>query len=257
MMRVLIIEDEPLAAERMEELIKAYDSTIIVAGRCDSVKESVRWLSSNLQPDLLFLDVQLGDGLSFEIFDQAEVDCPVIFTTAYDAYAIDAFRLNSISYLLKPIRQEELNAAIEKYKASPWFSEVQESVMQQQVALDMVRQLFTRQYKKRFMVKTGQHLRSITTDDILCFSSLDKATWATLGGGKSVLLDYTLEQLEGLIDPERFFRVSRRYIVSFEAIDDIITYSGSKLKLKIKHCSDDDLFVSRDRMQEFKTWLNR
>lgn len=257
MMRVLIIEDEPLAAQRLEELVKAYDSAIIIAGRCDSVKESVRWLSSNPQPDLLFLDVQLGDGLSFEIFDQAEVDCPVIFTTAYDAYAIDAFRLNSISYLLKPIKQEELDAAIEKYKASPYFSDVPESAMHQQVALDMVRHLFTSQYKKRFMVKTGQHIRSIAVDEILCFNSQEKATYATVRGGKSVLLDYTLEQLERLIDPERFFRVSRRYIVSFEAIEDIIAYSGSRLKLKIKHCNDDDLFVSRDRMQEFKTWLNR
>ncbi len=256
-MKVLIIEDESLAAERLEEMVKAYDPAIVIAGKCDSVKESVRWLSSNPQPDLLFLDVQLGDGLSFEIFDQAEVDCPVIFTTAYDAYAIDAFRLNSISYLLKPIKQEELKAAIEKYKASPWFSDEPESASQQHVALDMVRQLFTSQYKKRFMVKTGQHLRSIAAEEILFFCSIDKATWATVSGGKTVLLDYTLEQLEGLIDPERFFRVSRRYIVSFEAIDDIIAYSGSRLKLKIKHCSDDDLFVSRDRMQEFKAWLNR
>ena len=256
-MRVLIIEDEPLAAERLEEMVKAFDPSIVIAGKCDSVKESVRWLSSNPQPDLLFLDVQLGDGLSFEVFDQAEVNCPVIFTTAYDAYAIDAFRLNSISYLLKPIKPEELKAAIEKYKASPYFSDGPDSGKQQQIALDMVRHLFTNQYKKRFMVKTGQHIRSIATDDILCFSSQEKATWATVSGGKTVLLDYTLEQLEGLIDPGRFFRVSRSYIVSFESIDDIIAYSGSRLKLKIKHCNDNDIFVSRDRMQEFKSWLNR
>lgn len=256
-MRVLIIEDELLAAERLEELVKAYDSAIVIAGRCDSVKESVRWLAAHPQPDLLFLDVQLGDGLSFDIFDQAEVDCPVIFTTAYDAYAIDAFRLNSISYLLKPVKQEELGAAIEKYKASPWYRHETESARQQQAAVDMLRQLFTSQHKKRFMVKTGQHIRSIATDDIIWFSSMDKATFATVRGGKSVLLDYTLEQLEGLIDHERFFRVSRRYIVSLEAVEDIITYSGSRLKLKIRHCTDDDLFVSRDRVQEFKAWLNR
>jgi DNA-binding LytR/AlgR family response regulator len=256
-MRVLIIEDEPLAAARLEELVTGCDPEVTIAGRCDSVKESVRWLSSNEHPDLLLLDVQLGDGLSFEIFDQVEVVCPVIFTTAYDAYALDAFRLNSISYLLKPVKQDELKAAIEKYKASPYFRDMPASGRQQQLAMDMVRQLFTSQHKKRFLVKTGQHIRSIATDDIMCFHSLEKATYATVRGGRTVCLDYTLEQLEGLIDPERFFRVSRRYIVSFEAIDDIIAYSGSRLRLKIKHSTDEDIFVSRERVQPFKGWLNR
>lgn len=256
-MRVLIIEDEPLAAARLEELIRGYDPGITIAGICDSVKESVRWLGSNTVPDLLFLDVQLGDGLSFEIFDQVQVDCPVIFTTAYDAYAMDAFRLNSISYLLKPIRSDELAAAFEKYMASPWFRHEQSAGREQQMALDMVRQLFTRQYKKRFLVKTGQHIRSIATDDIECLYSMEKATWAIISGGKTVLLDYTLEQVEKMLDPEKFFRVSRKYIVSVEAIEDIITYSGSRLKLRIRHCADDDIFVSRERVQEFRNWLSR
>jgi len=256
-MRILIIEDEPLAAARLEELVMQCDPSATIAGKCDSVKESVRWLSSNASPDLLFLDVQLGDGLSFEILDQVAVDCPVIFTTAYDAYAIDAFRLNSISYLLKPIKQEELAAAIEKYKASPYFREGQSSGNQQQLALDTVRRLLTSQYKKRFMVRTGQHIRSVATEDILCFYSMEKATYATVQSGKTVLLDYTLEQVGELLDPERFFRISRKYIVSVDAIDDIITYSGSRLKLKIKNCNDDDVFVSRERVQDFKGWLNR
>jgi len=256
-MRVLIIEDEPLASERLEEMVKTYDPAIVTAGKCDSVKESVQWLTSNPQPDLLFLDVQLGDGLSFEIFDQAEVDCPVIFTTAYDVYAIDAFRLNSISYLLKPIKQEELHAAMDKYKASPYFSDGPAPGNQQQIALEMVRHLLTSQFKKRFMVRTGQHIRSIAAEEILFFCSIDKATYATVNSGKTVSLEYTLEQLEQLTDPEHFFRVNRKYIVSFEAINDIITYSGTRLKLKIKHSGDDDIFVSRDRMQPFKAWLNR
>lgn len=256
-MRVLIIEDEPLAAARLEELIRGYDPGITIVGICDSVKESVNWFSSNTLPDLLFLDVQLGDGLSFEIFEQVQVDCPVIFTTAYDSYAIDAFRLNSISYLLKPIRPEELALAFEKYKASPWFRNEHSAGREQQVALDMVRQLFTRQYKKRFLVRTGQHIRSIATDEIECLYSMEKATWAIIAGGKTVLLDYTLEQAEKMLDPERFFRVSRKYIVAVETIEDIITYSGSRLKLKIRHCADDDIFVSRDRVQEFREWLNR
>jgi two-component system LytT family response regulator len=256
-MRVLIIEDEPLAAARLEELVTQCDASITIAGKCDSVKESVRWLSNNNQPDLLFLDVQLGDGLSFEIFDRVPVDCPVIFTTAYDAYAIDAFRLNSISYLLKPIKKDELEAAIGKYRASPYFSDEKDQGRQQQIALDMVRQLLTSQYKKRFMVKTGQHIRSIATDELMCLYSMEKATYAMVKGGKTVLLDYTLEQLVELLDPGRFFRISRKYIVSVDAIDDIIIYSGSRLKLSIKNCPDDDVFVSRERVQEFKEWLNK
>jgi two-component system LytT family response regulator len=256
-MRILIIEDEPLAAARLEELVMQCDPFATIAGRCDSVKESVRWLNRNVPPDLLFLDVQLGDGLSFEILDQVAVDCPVIFTTAYDAYAIDAFRLNSISYLLKPIKQEELAAAIEKYKASPYFREGLSSGSQQQVALDMVKRMFTSQYKKRFLVKTGQHIRSVATEDILCFYSMEKATYATLQGGKTVLMDYTLEQIGELLDPEHFFRISRKYIVSIDAIDDIISYSGSRLKLRIKDSTDNDVFVSRERVSQFKEWLNR
>jgi two-component system LytT family response regulator len=256
-MRVLIIEDEPLAAARLEEMVKRCDPSVTIAGRCDSVKESVGWLGSNSQPDLIFLDVQLGDGLSFEIFDRVVVDCPVIFTTAYDAYAIDAFRLNSISYLLKPIKQDELETAIAKYRASPYFSGEQLPVRQQQIAFDMVRQMLTSQYKKRFMVKTGQHIRSIATDELLCFYSMEKATYAMVQGGRTVLLDYTLEQLEELLDPGRYFRISRKYIVSVDAIDDIITYSGSRLKLRIRNCPDDDVFVSRERVQQFKEWLNR
>lgn len=256
-MRVLIIEDEPLAAARLEEMVMRCDPSLTVAGKCDSVKESVLWLNNNAKPDLLFLDVQLGDGLSFEIFDQAEAGCPVIFTTAYDAYAIDAFRLNSISYLLKPIKQEELAAAIEKYKASPYFREEQESGNRQQIALDIVRQILTKQYKKRFLVKTGQHIRSIATDELLCFFSMEKATYAIVEGGKTILMDYTLEQLEELLDPGSFFRISRKYIVSVDAIIDIITYSGSRLKLKIMNCTDDDVFVSRERVAQFKEWLDR
>lgn len=255
-MNILIIEDEPLAAERLEELLLKCDPSIKIASKCDSVKRSVKWLMENPLPDILFLDIQLGDGLSFEIFEQVDVDCPVIFTTAFDAYAIEAFRLNSIGYLLKPVKPDELKSVIEKYKASPYFTGKM-SGSQQQIALDQVRQLLTREYKKRFLVKTGLHIRSIPVEEILYLYSLEKATYVMIISCKTVLFDHTLEQLEKLLDPSMFFRINRKYIVSFNAIIDMITFSHYKLKVKLQNCSDDDIFISRDRMQDFKEWLDR
>jgi DNA-binding LytR/AlgR family response regulator len=255
-MKVLIIEDEPLAAERLEDLLKKLDPFMEIVDRCDSVKKSVTWFRDNNPPDLLFLDIQLGDGLSFEIFEQVAVDCPVIFTTAYDTYAIEAFRLNSIAYLLKPIKSEELKTAIDKYKASPYFTG-SSAAWQQKIALEKIQQMLTKEYKKRFLIKSRLHIRSIPVEEILYFYSLEKATFAAIIGGKTLLFDYTLEQLESLLDPSRFFRVNRKYIVSVEAIVDIIAYSHYRLKLVLKNCTDEDILVSREKMQEFKSWLDK
>ncbi|MDO9580045.1 MAG: LytTR family DNA-binding domain-containing protein [Bacteroidales bacterium] len=255
-MKILIIEDEPLAAERLEALLKKQDPLIEIVGNCDSVKKSVAWFRENIPPDLLFLDIQLGDGLSFDIFDQVVIDCPVIFATAYDTYAIEAFRLNSIAYLLKPVKPEELRTALDKYKASPYFAE-SSAALQQHVALEKVQQLLTKEYKKRFLVKTGLHIRSIPVEEILYFYSLEKATFASIIGGKTLLFDHTLEQLGSLLDPSHFFRVNRKYIVSLDAITDIITYSKYRLKLVLKNCTDKDILVSREKMQDFKRWLDK
>jgi two-component system, LytTR family, response regulator len=254
-MKVLIVEDEPLAAERLELLLKKADPQMEIAGHCDSVKKSISWFQKHDPPDLIFLDIQLGDGLSFEIFDQVLVDSPVIFTTAYDAYAIEAFRLNSIAYLLKPVKMEELAAALVKFRSSPYFT--MGSGAGQQKALEKVQQLLTREYKKRFLIKTGVHFRSIPVEEILYCCSLEKATFTTLVTGKTYLFDHTLEQLENLLDPAVFFRINRKYIISVAAIADMITYSNSRMKLVIKNCADQDVFVSRDRMQDFRMWLDQ
>lgn len=251
-MTVLIIEDEPLAAERLENLLMKQDPEIRIAGRCDSVKQSVEWLKRNPLPDLMFLDIQLGDGLSFDIFDQVVIDCPVIFTTAYDEYAIDAFRLNSLHYLLKPLKAQDLAAALMKYKTSPYSAG-----SNHMAALDKVQQQLTREYKKRFLVKSGLHIRTIPVEDVLYFFSMDKGTYGVLEGGKNVLLDYTLDDLEKLTDPSKFFRVNRKYLVSLNSITDIITYSNYRLKLVLRHSGDQENLVSRDRMQDFRSWLDR
>jgi DNA-binding LytR/AlgR family response regulator len=251
-MTVLIIEDEPLAAERLENLLRKQDPEIRIAGRCDSVKQSVEWLKENPLPDLMFLDIQLGDGLSFDIFDQVVIDCPVIFTTAYDEYAIDAFRLNSLHYLLKPLKAQDLAAALMKYKTSPYSAG-----SNHMAALDKVQQQLTREYKKRFLVKSGLHIRTIPVEEVLYFFSMDKGTYGVLEGGKNVLLDYTLDDLEKLTDPSKFFRVNRRYLVGLNSIADIITYSNYRLKLVLRHSGDQENLVSRDRMQDFRSWLDR
>jgi len=253
--KILIIEDEPLAAERLEGLLKKQDPQVEIIGLCDSVKKSVAWFRENDPPQLLFLDIQLGDGLSFEIFDQVVVDCPVIFTTAYDSYAIEAFKLNSIAYLLKPVKSEELGAAMMKYLASPYNTAG--PGINRQIALDSVQQLLTKGYKRRFLIKSGLHIRSIPVEEILYFYSLEKATYATVITGRTYLFDHTLEQLETLLDPAVFFRVNRKYILSVSAITDIITYSTYRLKLVIKSCDDQDVFVSRERMHDFRSWLDK
>jgi DNA-binding LytR/AlgR family response regulator len=255
-MRIVIIEDEPMAAERLENMLLQLDPQIEITGRCDSVQKSVKWFRENSPPDLLFLDIQLGDGLCFEIFELVETGCPVIFTTAYDTYAIEAFRLNSMAYLLKPVKKEELLASIEKFKASPYF-EGNRFAQEQRFALDQVQQILTKQYKKRFLIKSGLHIRTIPVEDILYFYSLDKATYAVGTTGKTHLFDHTLEQLEKLLDPGQFFRINRKYIVSVPALADIITYSNYRLKLILRNCTDGDILVSREKMQGFKEWLDR
>jgi len=256
MVKVVVIEDEHLAAERLIELIKKCDATFEIVAHCDSVKKSVAWFQDNPKPSLVFMDIQLGDGLCFEIFEQVEVACPVIFTTAYNEYAIQAFKVNSLAYLLKPIKASDLNAAIEKYKASPYFA-TNDSAPEWQYLYEKTLQMITHQYKKRFLIKIGTHIKSIPVDEILFFYSYEKGTFVCTSTGKNYLVDYTLEQLKDLLDPLLFFRINRKYFISVSAIADMLTHSTYRLKLKLNHCTDQDIYVSRDKMQEFKEWLDK
>ncbi len=252
-MRVLIIEDEKPAADRLEMLIKQYDPDIEIAGRADSVKSSVKWIDSNPKPDLAFLDIQLADGLSFEIFEQTVLDCPVIFTTAFDEYAIRAFKVNSIDYLLKPIDLDELEGAIEKYKRIL----PQPDTEPRQHIFDKVLNLLTDNYKRRFVIKVGEHIRSIPVEDILYFYSLEKATYLHTSGDRNYVIDYSLEQIENLIDPKFFFRINRRYLISLTSFTDIIAYTNSRLKIELLQSDDNDVIVAREKTSDFKKWLDR
>ena len=245
----LIIEDEKTAAERLSGLIKKHDQTIEITGVIQSVKKAVEWLNTNQAPDLIFMDIQLADGLSFEIFEQTIVKTPVIFTTAFDEYALKAFKVNSIDYLLKPIDQNELNNAINKYKENSTTNEIPTQVF------DSILHSLTKNYKSKFVLKVGEHIKVFTIDDVQCFYSMEKYTFLQNSAGRDYALSYSLDQLEDLLDPARFFRISRKHIISSSAIKDIISYSNSRLRVKLHSNESDELIVSREKVQDFKRWL--
>ncbi len=250
-MNVIIIEDEKPAARRLSRLLAEQD--VEVSTMLHSVDESIEWFQNNPQPDLIFLDIQLSDGLSFEIFDAVDVKSAIIFTTAFDEYALQAFKLNSIDYLLKPIDDEDLEKAVKKYqnfkpenrKISVDFNDIKKLLVD---PLD-------REYKKRFTVKVGQHLKIVNADDVECFYSENKGTYAATSDGRNYLLDTTLEQLEEELSPKIFFRISRKFYVNVSHINDIISYTNSRLQIKMNRFNEQEIIVSRERVKDFKLWL--
>jgi DNA-binding LytR/AlgR family response regulator len=252
-MKVLIIEDEPQAVERLAILVKGLQPDVQICATLDSVKRSVDWILKNPAVDLIFMDIQLADGLSFEIFDKVEVKAPVIFTTAYNEYALKAFKVNSIDYILKPVDKGELEAAFRKYQTltrQPPSDKMMESI-------GYAIQMLAKKYKERFVIKVGEHLKSVEVSEILFFFSLEKTTFAQTKDGRKHILDFTLDQLDGLLDPARYFRINRKYIVSTDSIQDMISYTNSRLRLILKTSDDADVIVARERVQEFKEWLDR
>ena len=252
-MTVLIVEDEPQAAQRLASLLSELMPEARVVGKLDSVKHAVLWFQSNPGPDLVLMDIQLADGVSFQIIEQCTVSSPVIFTTAYNEYALKAFKVNSIDYLLKPVDKTELHAAIKKFE-SLTARDTPQKLME---SISLAMQMLTKKYKDRFVVKVGEHLRSIDISEILFFYSQEKVTFAKTRDNRKHILDFTLEQIEELTDTSRFFRINRKYIVSLDAIKDMITHTNSRLKLVLKGEDDDDIIVARERVQEFKEWLDK
>jgi len=250
-MKVIIIEDEKPSARRLKRMLDKLD--VVVNEMLHSVEESINWFENNEHPDLIFLDIQLSDGLSFEIFDTVAIKSAIIFTTAFDEYALQAFKLNSIDYLLKPIDEDELKVAIAKYR------ELKPQAHNVQFNFNDIKKLLTnpleREYKKRFTTKIGQHLKMIPVDEIECFYSENKGTYAHTLGGRDYLLDITLEQLEQELSPKMFFRISRKYYININAIKDIISYTNSRLELKLISYSANEVIVARERVKDFKLWL--
>jgi len=251
-MKILIVEDEPLAAAQLAAHISALRPAAQIVAVCDTVKAVVSWMNANKAPELAFFDIQLGDGLSFEIFEQIDFQVPVIFTTAYDDYAIRAFKVNSIDYLLKPIDRNELEKALQKFEQ---LSKPVSSPLSADIISTLVDSLGKKNYKERFLVKVGAHLRVIETSEILYFYSFEKGTYAKHNDGKDYLLDQSLEFLENMVDPGQFFRINRKYLVALKSINDVVAYSNSRLKLKVFHPNEDDFLVAREKVKDFKSWL--
>ncbi len=225
-----------------------------------SVKEAILWFSENEEPDLIFLDIQLSDGLSFEIFEEIEVQSAIIFTTAYDEYALKAFKLNSVDYLLKPIDQDELNTAVEKFKKNYMLSTPLPSEGAGGRIFSEIKKLLNpteNQFKKRLTIKVGQHLKIINIDNIECFLSENKATYIHTNENRNHLIDNPLDFWQNELNPKTFFRVSRSFIVNINAIKDIVAYSNSRLKLVLNSYKEQEIIVSRERVKEFKTWVEK
>jgi DNA-binding LytR/AlgR family response regulator len=251
-MNILIVENEKPAADKLIRLLMKIDKAITILGVIETVEETINRLQENPQPDLILLDIQLDDGLCFEIFETGSVDIPVIFTTAYDEYTLKAFKVNSIDYLLKPIEEELLRSALAKFKKlyadkDPFKRDFKQLLYE-----------FRNQYKSRFLIKTGEKYRSVPTAEISHFHINERSVFLNDNQGKDYGIEHSLEQLQTLLDPRKFFRINRECIVNLEAIALMYSYSSSRLQLTLKGREKSDLFVvSRDKVTEFKKWIDR
>ncbi len=251
-MKAIIIEDEKLSAEHLVTLLKRIDSNIEIVALFDTVKKSVEEFKKGIMADVLFVDIHLADGISFDIFSKVAIEIPVIFTTAYDEYAIKAFKINSLDYLLKPIGISDLKVAIDKYIK---LNKVPQSTILNNI--NSVYHTLNKQYKNRFMVKMGDTISSIKTDEITHFISEDGLVLLTTLSGKRYGVDYTLDSLESLISPDTFFRINRKVIININSVHKVSSYFNSRLKLSSNSLNEEDGIVSRERVNEFKAWLDK
>lgn len=254
-MRILIIEDEELAAKRMIQLVKEIEPDAEIFGPLDTVVSAVEHLKANPSYDLMFLDIQLADGRSFSIFEAVKIETPVIFTTAYDEFALKAFDLNSIDYLLKPINKDKLKTAIDKYKKlKEYFGDEVNTRLYE--ILKTIRQSDIANYKDRFLVFKGDSLLPIKTKEIACFYAEDKAVLLLTSDNRRFVISNTLDELEGKLDPRCFFRVNRQFIVAVDAVKKVSNYFGFKLKLDIQPDPGIEIVISRARVADFKFWMS-
>lgn len=247
-MKVIIIEDEETAARRLSKMVQSIDKSVDVVAILDSVDASIEWISENKGEDidLAFLDIQLADGNSFEIFEHVDFPCPVVFTTAYDEFALQAFKVNAIDYLLKPIKKDELKITLEKFI----------SKQEKQPGLDKIVQLLhPTEYKTRFVIRLGRQIKLIRTSDIAYFFTESKLTYLHTFAGKKYPIDISLEKLIDLLDPTVFFRANRQFILNIDSIQDMYTYSKSRVKINTNPVSPHEIVVSTERSSRFKKWL--
>lgn len=254
-MNILIIEDEELAVKKLQKTLASVDSTAKVVGITDSINSSVNWLKTNPQPDLILMDIELADGQSFEIFNRTEVKSQVIFTTSYDEYALKAFKVNSVDYLLKPIQKDELEAALNKFKSL--ILGANSGINIENLVKELQIKLQPKEYRKRFLVKYVQKLISVDVDEIAYFYSDGRVNFFKTFDNKKFVLDYTMDELDDMLDPEKYFRCSRAFYVSINSIDKIEDYFGNRLILTLKPTVDKEALVSREKVTDFKKWMGK
>lgn len=254
-MNILIVEDEELAVKKLQKTLASVDPSANVVGVTDSIQGTVDWLQNNTTADLILMDIELADGQSFEVFNKVEVKAPVIFTTSYDEYALKAFKVNSVDYLLKPIQTEDLQAALTKYKKLTTGNK--SDVNLESLVKQLQQQLQPKEYRKRFLVKHAQKLVSVDVEEISYFYSDGRLNFFKTHDNKKYVVDYTMEELEEMLDPDKFFRISRSFYVAIEAIDKIDDYFGNRLILQLKPAVDKEALVSREKVSDFKKWMGK
>jgi two-component system response regulator LytT len=258
-MQLLIIEDEGLAAEKLSKTIKEIDPSINIVGITDSIDASVNWLQHNPAPDLILMDIELADGQSFEIFNRVDVKSPVVFTTSYDEYAIKAFKVNSVDYLLKPIKKEDLIASFQKlHKLKNLYAGNAMPVPDfRNLIKELQEQNKPREYRERFLVKHGQRLISVETDDIAFFYTDEKINFFKTKSNMKYIVEYTIDELENFVHPKRFFRINRQFLIAANCIENIHNYFNGRLLLHLKPSIDKEVIISRERVNDFKEWMGK
>jgi DNA-binding LytR/AlgR family response regulator len=260
-MNILIVEDEDLAVKKIQKTLLSVDDNARVVGVTDSIRSTVEWLQQNAAPDLILMDIELADGQSFEIFKLTDIKSPVIFTTSYDEYALKAFKVNSIDYLLKPVQKEELEAALDKFKEmkrsyGPREGEAEEARLDS-LLKELRSRLEPKEYRQRFLVKHGQKLVSIEINEIAYFFSDGRLNFFKTTDNRKFVVDYTMDELEDMVDPKQYFRISRSFYVSVGSIDKIEEYFGNRLILALKPAVDKEALVSREKVTDFKKWMGK
>src|SRR5215213_11310010 len=259
-MKILIVEDEELAVKKLQKTLLSIDRMVEVVGVTDSIKSTVDYLKQNAAPDLILMDIELADGQSFEVFNMVPVKNPVIFITSYDEYALKAFKVNSVDYLLKPVQKEDLQAALEKYRQMKkiYTSDTENSSVSLDLLVKQLQQkLQTKEFRKRFLVKHGQKLVSVEIDEIAYFFSDGRLNFFKTYDNRKFVVDYTMDELEDMLDPERYFRISRAFYIAVDSVDQIHDYFGNRLILHLKPDSEKEAIVSREKVSDFKNWLGK